>query len=157
MMKSDRYPFISSRLRSGQYVLNKLASAGMTLLLLLLISGFLPLQGQILTGQEADLPIPLEYWVYGYAMTASILADLVLAVLPSMSRVKQASIYAASGFTCFYVLYVHEAAGSDHSLAATAGMCTVLLFYIGKKIFPGYSLITPMFALIVPLLCWGFL
>ncbi|MBJ9989995.1 hypothetical protein BK138_21410 [Paenibacillus rhizosphaerae] len=156
-MNSDRSPFISSRLKSGLYALNKLASAGLTLLLLVILSGMLPLQDQLPLASDTDLPIPLSYWVYGYAMTASILADFVLYVLPPLSRDKQISIYAAAGFLCFYALYVHDAAGTDHIASTVAGMCTVLLFYVGKKLFVRDSLITLIFALLVPLLCWGFL
>lgn len=106
-MNSDRSPFISSRLKSGLYALNKLASAGLTLLLLVILSGMLPLQDQLPLASDTDLPIPLSYWVYGYAMTASILADFVLYVLPPLSRDKQISIYAAAGFCasmrCMYM------------------------------------------------------
>jgi len=153
MMKPD-YSFIHARLKSGKYTMNKLASAGLTLLMLMLISRVFPVPETPWNAADPDVSISPEIWVYSYAMLISIASDAILAVLPPLNKMKQAALYAAAGFTVFYCLFVNMPAFDGYrEIAAAAGVCTVLVFFLGKRIFSERSLLTPLFALVVPLLC----
>lgn len=153
MMKPE-YSFIHARLKSGKYTMNKLASAGLTLLMLMLLSRVLPMPETPWGAQSGDLFITPEVWVYSYAMLISIASDAILAILPPLSRLKQASLYAAAAYTAFYCLFIRTPEFNGYpELAAVAGVCTLLVFFTGKRIFSGDSLFTPLFALVVPLIC----
>ncbi|GIP28259.1 hypothetical protein J23TS9_33890 [Paenibacillus sp. J23TS9] len=157
MMKPE-YSFIHARLKSGRYTMNKLASAGLTLMMLMLLSRVLPMQETPWGAQSDDLLISPEVWVYSYAMLISIASDAILAVLPPLNRLKQASLYAAAAYTAFYCLFIRTPEFDGYpELAAAAGVCTILIFFTGKRIFSDHSLFTPLFALVVPLICLFFL
>ncbi|GAF09449.1 hypothetical protein [Paenibacillus pini] len=87
-------------------------------------------------------------------MIAAIAADGILALLPALSNMKQASLYAAAGFISYYSIY---AASDQRWLEAVAGACMVLLFYAGKRTFSNESLMTLFCAVVLPLLCWSLL
>ncbi|WP_054957748.1 hypothetical protein [Paenibacillus dakarensis] len=135
----------------GYYALNKLASAGAILLLFTVISWLLPEASNRLSsilGKSA----PIEHWVYGYALIASLTADAALSLLPPVSRLKQAALYAAAGFLFFSLL--ESTAGNILWNRGVIGVILLLLYFKGKESFTSQSLITLFFALVVPLLCW---
>ncbi|MDR9852399.1 hypothetical protein RJP21_02145 [Paenibacillus sp. VCA1] len=153
MMKPD-YSYIHARLKSGKYTMNKLASAGLTLLMLTLISRVLPVPETPWYQADPDTAISPEIWVYSYAMLISIASDAVLALLPPLNGLKQAALYAAAAYASFYCLFAKMPAFDGYrEIAAAAGVCTVLVFFLGKRIFSDRSLLTPFFALVVPLIC----
>lgn len=147
-------PSLNSRMDMGHYALNKLASAGAIMLLLTALSWIWP-QGSPKPAAILGAKIPLEHWVYGYALIASLAADAVLSFLPYLNRLKQAAVYAAAGFL-FFALLVN---GSQDALwiRGAAGMIVLLMYLWGKQLFTGQSLFTVFFALVVPLLCWAIL
>ncbi|MDR0270728.1 hypothetical protein [Paenibacillus sp.] len=152
------YSFIHARLKSGRYAMNKLASAGLTLMMLMLLSQVLPMPETPWSAEITDVSISPEVWVYSYAMLISIASDAVLAIMPTISRLKQASVYVAAAYTAFYCLFVRAPEFDGYpEFAAAAGVCTVLVFFVGKRLFSEYSLFTPVFALVVPLICLFFL
>ncbi|MWV45805.1 hypothetical protein GRF59_19505 [Paenibacillus sp. HJL G12] len=152
-MKPD-YSFIHARLKSGKYTMNKLASAGLTLLMLMLLSRVLPLPEMPWGARSDELSMSPEMWVYSYAMLISIASDAILAMLPPLSRLKQAALYAAAAYTAYYCLFIRTPEFDGYpELAAVAGVCTLLVFFTGKRLFSSDSLFTPLFALVVPLIC----
>lgn len=154
MMMKPEYSFIQARLKSGKYTMNKLASAGLTLLMLMLLSRVLPMAHTPWDAPNGEPFVTPEVWVYSYAMLISIASDAILAVLPPLSRLKQAALYAAAAYTVYYCLFIRTPAFDGMAeLAAIAGVCTILVFFTGKRMFSGDSLFTPLFALIVPLIC----
>ncbi|MEI0736177.1 hypothetical protein VQ056_05140 [Paenibacillus sp. JTLBN-2024] len=50
---------------------------------------------------DPEMSITPEIWVYSYAMLISIASDAILAVLPPLSKMKQAALYAAAGYSAF--------------------------------------------------------
>lgn len=144
-------PKRSARMDMGFYALNKLASAGIVVLLLSLLDWAWP-SGADQASEWLGLYMPQEHWVYGYALTASLAADAVITFLPSLPKGKQAAVYGAVGFL-FFALFT---GGSPEQLwlRAAAGALTLLIFLWGKHTFSSNSLATPFFALAVPLLCW---
>ncbi len=152
-MKPD-YSFIHARLKSGKYTMNKLASAGLTLLMFLLISRMFPVPETPWNAADPEMSITPEIWVYSYAMLISIASDAILAVLPPLSKMKQAALYAAAAYSAFYGLFAANPAFDGYrDIGAAAGVCTVLVFFLGKRMFSDRSLLTPLFALVVPLIC----
>ena len=142
------------RMDMGHYSLNKLASAGAIMLLLTALSWIWP-QGSPKPAAILGAKIPMEHWVYGYALIASLAADAVLSFLPHLSKLKMAAIYAAAGFL-FFALVVN---GSEDALwiRGAAGIIVLLMYLWGKYVFSSQSLFTVFFALVVPLLCWAVL
>ncbi|MCV4234116.1 hypothetical protein OHJ21_23390 [Virgibacillus sp. LDC1] len=145
------FPKRSGRMDMGFYALNKLASAGVVVLLLSLLDWVWP-PGADRASEWLGLYLPQEHWVYGYALTASLAADAILSFLPSLHKGKQAAVYGAVGFL-FFALFT---GGNPEQLwlRAAAGALTLLIFLWGKHTFSSNSLATPFFALAVPLLCW---
>lgn len=141
----------TGRMDTGFYALNKLASAGAILLLLTIISWLWPSSASK-PASILGVSIPLEHWVYGYALIASLAADAIISFLPSLSRIKQAALYGAAGFL-FFALFT---GGSSDTLwiRGGAGALLLLMYLGGKQTFTNQSLITPFFALVIPLLCW---
>ncbi|KOR76849.1 hypothetical protein [Paenibacillus solani] len=148
---NSEIPRRSGRMDMGFYALNKLASAGIVVLLLSLLGWIWPSSADR-ASEWLGLYLPQEHWIYGYALTASLAADAILSFLPSLQKGKQAAVYGAVGFL-FFALFT---GGNPDQiwLRAAAGLLTLLLFLWGKHNFSSYSLATPFFALAVPLLCW---
>ena len=82
------------------YALNKLASAGIVVLLLSLLGWIWPSSADR-ASEWLGLYLPQEHWIYGYALTASLAADAILSFLPSLQKGKQAAVYGAVGFLFF--------------------------------------------------------
>ncbi|MBE9918012.1 hypothetical protein G8C92_28845 [Paenibacillus donghaensis] len=157
MRKPESF-FIHARLKSGKYTMNKLASAGLTLLMVMLLSRMLPIVETPWMAKGTDVAISPEIWVYSYAMLISIATDAILAVMPPINRLKQATMYAAASYVTYYCLFIRTPEFDGYpELAAVAGVCTVLIFFTGKRLFSEQSLLTPVFALLVPLICMFFL
>ena len=93
-------PKRSGRMDMGFYALNKLASAGIVVLLLSLLDWVWPPAADR-ASEWLGLYLPQEHWVYGYALTASLAADAILSFLPSLHKAKQAAVYGAVGFLFF--------------------------------------------------------
>lgn len=144
-------PNRSSRMDMGSYALNKLASAGIVVLLLSLVDWIWPSSAE-LASEWLGIYVPQEHWIYGYALTSSLAADAILSFLPSLPKDKQAAVYGAVGLL-FFALFT---GGTPEQIGyrAAAGALTLLLFLWGKHNFSSYSLATPFFAFAVPLLCW---
>lgn len=143
---------LNGRMDMGFYSLNKLASAGAILLLLTIISWIWP-SGAAKPASIMGISIPLEHWVYGYGLIASLAADAVISFLPSLGRTKQAILYGAAGFLFFAIF----SGGSMDAVwvRGVAGIVMLLLYLWGKQAFTNHSLVTPFVALVVPLLCWA--
>ncbi|GAB6928549.1 hypothetical protein JCM10914A_25320 [Paenibacillus sp. JCM 10914] len=141
----------SSRMDMGYYALNKLASSG-AIMLILALSGWIWPNGADQLSQWLGISMPHEYWVYGYALTASLVADAILSFIPLQRIPKQAALYGATGFL-FFALFL---GGPEEQQWARAivGALTLLMFLWGKHAFSRTSLVTLFFALIIPLLCW---
>ncbi|SMF91300.1 hypothetical protein SAMN05661091_5411 [Paenibacillus uliginis N3/975] len=142
---------LTGRMDMGFYALNKLACAGAILLLLTIISWLWPASADS-PASILGVSIPLEHWVYGYALIASLAADAIISLLPSLNNVKQAALYGAAGFL-FFALFT----GGDTDtfwVRGLAGAFMLLMYSWGKQTFTSQSLTTPFFALVVPLLCW---
>lgn len=145
---------INGRGEMSYYALNKLASAGAILLLLTVISWLWP-SGASKPSSILGVSLPLEHWVYGYALLASLSADAILSLLPSLDRLKQAGLYAAAGFLFFAL--VTEGGSDTIWIRGVAGVLLLLMYLWGKQTFTNQTLVTPLFALIVPLICWAFI
>lgn len=143
----------SGRMDIGAYALNKLAGAGTVLVLLTVISWLLPMgKNEIqLLAVLGISNIPLEHIVYGYAMTASLIADGLIPLLRIRCKVGQAALYAAFGLLFFGGFM--EGGQQELWLRAAAGSLMLLGLLWGKYAFSNQSLITPFFALAAPLLC----
>lgn len=142
---------LTGRRDMGFYALNKLASAGAILLLLTILSWFWP-SGASRPESILGVSIPLEHWVYGYGLIASLAADAIFALLPSLSRMKQAAFSVAAG-VMFFALFT-EGDTDNIWIRGGAGALLLLMYFWGKQIFTSQSLTTPLFALVIPLLCW---
>jgi len=151
-MNNGNAKWSSGRMDVGLYALNKLASAGVVLLLLTVIGQVWP-AGTEKPAELLGLSMEQKEWVYGYALIASLVADALLSLLPKRAKSLQIVLYAAVGFG-FFALFN---GGSPDQLwiRAVLGAVTLLLFLWGKYAFPAHSLITPVFAIAVPLLCWA--
>ena len=90
----DISPVPSVRLTAGLYALGKLASAGLTFVLLSLLMLFFPYQDGIPVGW----PISVPYAVYAYALPAALVADALLRLLRTESSLLAWPIFAAAGF-----------------------------------------------------------
>lgn len=142
---------LTGRRDMGFYALNKLACAGAILLLLTILSWVWPSSASS-PASILGVSIPLEHWIYGYALIASLAADAILTFLPSLNRMKQAAFYVAAGIL-FFALFT----GGDADtvwVRGVAGALLLLMYLWGKQVFTSQSLMTPVFALVVPLLCW---
>lgn len=144
----------NGRMDMGLYALNKLACAGSILMLLTIVSWMWP-QGAASPASILGTAIPLEHWVYGYALTASLAADAVISLVPMLGKMKQATLYGAAGFLFFALL----TDGSSNTLwiRGAAGVLMLMMYLGGKPFFTGQSLLTLFFALVAPLLCWSIL
>lgn len=140
----------TGRMDIGYYALIKLASAGAILLLLTIISWLWP-DSASRSESILGVSIPLLHWVYGYTLIASLAADAIISLLPSLNNVIQVILNGAVGFL-FFALFI---GGGTETLwlRGIAGALMLLMYLWGKQAFTSRSLITPFFALVVPLLC----
>ncbi|MGG1879879.1 hypothetical protein ABDI30_20205 [Paenibacillus cisolokensis] len=147
----QRRPQRASRMDVGAYALSKLAGAGALLMLLTAFFWLLPLGKNELLAALGVSGIPLEHIVYGYAMTATLVADAITSLLRIRSRASQAALYAACGLLFFGGFM----AGSSPELwlRAATGALLLLGMRCGKELFSKPTLWVPFFALIVPLVC----
>lgn len=140
----------NSRMDVGIYALNKLAGAGTVLVLLSLLSWGWPQSWETLSAM-LGAEIPMEHWVYGYALIASLVADAIISLLPALSRARQAAIYGAAGFLSFALL-----TGEDEHmiwLRGVVGMAILLIFVWSRRALATRPLRTILCALIIPLFC----
>ncbi|ULO07201.1 hypothetical protein H1230_30455 [Paenibacillus sp. 19GGS1-52] len=147
MNKMNDYDIPSVRLTAGLYALSKLACAGLTFLLIsLLLLGF-PQSGGIPKGW----PISLPYAIYAYGLPTALVADALLRILRSTSQILALFIYAAAGFGAGFWLVAEQ--GGNSILWGIGGIAGLLLFRIAQLVVERYTLLLPIFALFVPLLC----
>ncbi|ASA25361.1 hypothetical protein [Paenibacillus donghaensis] len=143
----DIPPVPSVRLTAGLYALGKLASAGLTFVLLSLLMLFFPQQGGIPEGW----PISVPYAIYAYGLPAALVADALLRVLRSGSHLLAWPIFAAAGFGAGVWLAAEQ--GAEMLPWGLGGIAGLLLFRAAQLFVERYPLMMPVFALFIPLLC----
>ncbi|MCL6603394.1 MAG: hypothetical protein K6T94_11005 [Paenibacillus sp.] len=136
----------SLRLTTGMYALSKLACAGLTFLVLSLFLLWVPESG----GKLEGWPVTLPYAVYVYGLTASLIADAFLRLLPRKSLVTSLILYGLSGLAAG--LWVSADEGGTWWLYGTVGILLLLLFYAAELATDRAPLLLPVFALFAPLL-----
>ena len=146
----------NGRMDMGFYALSKLASAGAVLCLLSLLHWLWPEQAAS-PSSIVGIKLPLEHWIYGYALIASLAADAVASFFPSLahSSTKLLALYGIAGFLFFALL---TGGGTDSLwIRGMAGAIMLAMYWQGRKVFSAPSLMTLVFALILPLLLWTFI
>ncbi|NMO98138.1 hypothetical protein [Paenibacillus lemnae] len=149
-MDSEKNRYNNSRMDTGFYAWNKLAGAGMAVLLLTILSWLWP-QAAGQSGKILGVSIPMEHWIYGYGLSASLAADAVVSCFPRVGRMKQAALYGAAGFLCFALL----TGGSTDTVwvRGAAGILMLMVFWWSRRVLFHHSLMMICLALFVPLFC----
>ena len=157
-MKNKGYRHLTWRLDFGYYVLNKLACSGLAFLLIILAVHAWDDWTRAQPSLFDTLPVPPAHFVYGYAMPASIAADLLIAILRPISRFKQILLYAVSGISCMAFLprTSGELVAQNVSGALAAGVLVLAVFYVGKLLFSKQPLLLPLFAWIIPIILFQY-
>jgi hypothetical protein len=147
MNKMNDYDIPSVRLTAGLYALSKLACAGLTFLLISMLLLAFPHSD----GVPEGWPISLPYAIYAYGLPVALVADALLRILRSTSHVLALLIYAAAGFGAGLWLVVEQ--GGDSLLWGIGGIAGLILFRLAQLVVERFTLLLPIFALFVPLLC----
>lgn len=147
MNKIPDYNIPSVRLSSGLYALTKLASAGLTYVLLTLLMLGFPQTNGIPEGW----PISIPYAIYAYGLPAAIVADALVHILRSKARIVTLVVYVAAGFGAGLWLAAEQ--GAELLLWGLGGVLGLLLLQVTQLGVERSPLLLPVFALFVPLLC----
>lgn len=144
MMQTKGYTPMMWRLRIGNYVINKLACAGIALLLLKLIT---TVTDDYITNRI--ISISLEQWIYSVIMIASITSDAVCALIPPLSRTKSLFLLSVWGYVVgsFFTVY----GSGSLRFSGVLGIGTLLLFYYGRTILRERYFTSVMLAWLLPI------
>lgn len=147
MNKIPGYDIPSVRLTSGLYALTKLASAGLTYVLIsLLMLGYSQHDGV-----PAGWPISIPYAIYAYGLPAALIADVLLRILRTTSPIVSLVIYVAAGFGAGLWLALEH--GANLLVWGLAGVLGLLLLRVTQLVAERFHLLLPVFALFLPLAC----
>jgi len=146
MNKSHFSEIPSVRLTAGMYALGKLACAGLTFLLLTIFLLWLPQTG----GKPQGWPVSISHAVYGYGLTASLVADALLRLVRGKSFLGGLILYGIVGLGAG--LWLSAEQGGTWWLCALIGVLILLLFRATDLAAERAPLLLPVFALIAPLL-----
>lgn len=157
-MKNKGYRHLTWRLDIGYYALNKLACSGLAFLLIILAVHAWDDWTSAQPSLFDTFPVPPAHFVYGYAMLASIAADLIIVILRPLSRFKQFLLYAVSGISCMAFLprTSDELVTQHVGVALVAGVIVLAIYYGGKLLFSRQPLLLPLFAWIIPIILFQY-
>lgn len=147
MTRTNNTEMASVRLAAGMYALNKLACAGVTFMLVFIVTLALPGSGGIPEGW----PISAPHAIYAYGLPAALVADGLLRLLRMTATPLSFAVYAAAGVGAGFWLAAEQ--GGTPLLCALAGVAGLLLFRAAQTAVDRLPLLLPVFALFVPLLC----
>ncbi|WP_379128052.1 hypothetical protein [Paenibacillus sp. sgz500958] len=136
----------SVRLSAGMYALSKLACAGLTFLLLTLFLLWQPENG----GKPEGWPISLSHAIYGFGLTASLVADALLRLLRGTTLVRSFILYGIIGLAAGLWLAADQ--GGIGWQCAIGGVVVLLIFRAAEFAAEKAPLLLPVFALMAPLL-----
>ncbi|MHA6532321.1 hypothetical protein [Paenibacillus sp. BAC0078] len=147
MNKHKEYDLPSVRLNAGMYALTKLSAAGLTFMLVSLLTLGIPHTDGVPEGWPTSVP----YAIYAYGLPMALVADALLRIFRSSSLVPALVVYAAAGYGAG--LWLASEQGGDALSSGIAGICVLLLFRLAQLAGERLPLLLPVFALFVPLLC----
>ncbi|CAM3108657.1 hypothetical protein PASE110613_16980 [Paenibacillus sediminis] len=146
-MSMQRHGRMAWRLEIGQYVLRKLASAGLIYGLFSMADSLAP--GLFYSFTREDVSI--EQSVYAYGLIGALIVDALIVLLPKLRIDQECALYVSAGFVLFACGGTNEA-GEISWLNGILGLIMLALFYIGRLRFRRESFILLIFAFIIPLI-----